>query len=174
MKRFGSTALSRLRNNMASKPSRQIDANDAGLSSNEFAQLRRILFFRFTIARCCKLPLLTIPRYGALNMHGSLLPKYRGRVPVNWAVIRGETETGATLHYMVEKPDAGDIVGQQAVPIGPDDTAFDVFGKVTECRGVSTRCYALPSLLRGERTGTSARLEPRQLLRRPQTRRRAH
>ena len=60
-------------------------------------------------------------------MHGSLLPRYRGRVPVNWAVIKGERETGATLHYMVEKPDAGDIVAQQAVPILPDDTAFEVF-----------------------------------------------
>ena len=67
----------------------------------------------------------------ALNMHGSLLPKYRGRVPINWAVINGESETGATLHYMTAKPDAGDIVGQQEVGIGPDETAADVFRKVT-------------------------------------------
>ena len=66
--------------------------------------------------------LLEIPRRAALNLHGSLLPRYRGRAPVNWAVIRGETETGATLHHMVEKPDAGDIVDQLSVPIGPDDT----------------------------------------------------
>ena len=75
--------------------------------------------------------LLAAPKRGALNMHGSLLPKYRGRVPVNWAVIKGEHETGATLHYMVEKPDAGDIVDRQAVPILPDDTAPEVFRKVT-------------------------------------------
>ena len=75
--------------------------------------------------------LLATAKRGALNMHGSLLPKYRGRVPVNWAVIRGELETGATLHYMVEKPDAGDIVDRQAVPILPDDTATEVFRKVT-------------------------------------------
>ena len=75
--------------------------------------------------------LLAAGAKGALNMHGSLLPKYRGRVPVNWAVIKGERETGATLHYMVEKPDAGDIVDQQAVPILPDDTALEVFRKVT-------------------------------------------
>lgn len=74
---------------------------------------------------------LAIPSKGALNMHGSYLPKYRGRVPVNWAVINGETETGATLHYMVEKPDAGDIVDQEKVPIEFDDTAHDVFTKVT-------------------------------------------
>src|SRR5205085_1353500 len=68
---------------------------------------------------------------GAYNMHGSLLPKYRGRVPVNWAVLRGEEMTGATLHEMVEKPDAGRIVDQFPVPILPDDRAIDVFRKVT-------------------------------------------
>jgi methionyl-tRNA formyltransferase len=67
----------------------------------------------------------------ALNMHGSLLPKYRGRVPVNWAVIRGERETGASLHHMAIRPDAGDLVDQMAVPILPDDTAGEVFAKVT-------------------------------------------
>ncbi|HXF16701.1 MAG TPA: formyltransferase, partial [Burkholderiales bacterium] len=84
-------------------------------------------YFRHMIGR----PLLKTPTRGALNMHGSLLPKYRGRVPVNWAVIKGEKETGSTLHYMVEKADAGDIVDQQAVPILPDDTALEVFRKVT-------------------------------------------
>ncbi|HXN10278.1 MAG TPA: formyltransferase family protein, partial [Steroidobacteraceae bacterium] len=61
--------------------------------------------------------LLALPTRGAYNMHGSLLPRYRGRVPVNWAVLHGESETGATLHGMTVKPDAGDIVAQQAVPI---------------------------------------------------------
>jgi methionyl-tRNA formyltransferase len=75
---------------------------------------------------------LDIPRNGALNLHGSLLPRYRGRVPVNWAVINGESETGATLHYMVEKPDAGDIVDQEKVPILFTDTALDLFNKVTD------------------------------------------
>jgi methionyl-tRNA formyltransferase len=74
---------------------------------------------------------LAAARRGAFNVHGSLLPKYRGRVPVNWAILRGETETGATLHEMVEKPDAGRIVDQMAVPILPDDVALDVFRKVT-------------------------------------------
>jgi methionyl-tRNA formyltransferase len=91
--------------------------------------------------------LATAPR-GAFNMHGSLLPKYRGRVPVNWAIIHGETETGATLHEMVEKPDAGRIVDQEAVPILPDDLAVDVFRKVTGAAGrVLERC--LPALVAG-------------------------
>jgi len=88
-------------------------------------------FFSFYYREMLKRELLEIPKRGALNMHGSLLPKYRGRVPVNWAIIHGETETGATLHYMTEKPDNGDIVAQQAVPILPDDTALQVFQKVT-------------------------------------------
>ena len=55
---------------------------------------------------------LSVPRRGALNMHGSLLPKYRGRAPVHWAILKGESATGASLHYMVEKPDAGALVDQ--------------------------------------------------------------
>ena len=85
---------------------------------------------------------------GAYNMHGSLLPKYRGRVPVNWAVIRGERETGATLHRMVARPDAGAIVVQQAVPILPDDTAGEVFGKVTVAAEIALD-RVLPQLLDG-------------------------
>jgi methionyl-tRNA formyltransferase len=95
-----------------------------------------------------KRELLEIPKHGALNMHGSLLPKYRGRVPVNWAIIKGETETGATLHYMTEKPDNGAMLAQQAVPILPDDTAFDVFQKVTVAAEIALNT-CLPALLAG-------------------------
>jgi methionyl-tRNA formyltransferase len=92
--------------------------------------------------------LLSLPPRGAYNLHGSLLPKYRGRVPVNWAVLNGETETGATLHAMAAKPDAGAIVGQQAVPILPDDTAVEVFRKVVVAAElVLQRC--LPALIAG-------------------------
>ena len=93
-------------------------------------------------------PLLAIPGKGAFNVHGSLLPKYRGRVPVNWAIIHGETETGATLHEMVEKPDAGRIVDQEAVAILPDDLAVDVFGRVTEAAERVLR-RSLPKLADG-------------------------
>ena len=64
-------------------------------------------------------------------MHGSLLPKYRGRVPVNWVLVHGETETGMTLHYMEAKADRGDIVAQKRVPITPEDTAVTLFAKMT-------------------------------------------
>ena len=75
--------------------------------------------------------MLRIPEKGAFNVHGSLLPKYRGRAPVNWAVLSGETRTGATLHRMLPRADAGEIVGQEAVEIGPDDTALEVQTRVT-------------------------------------------
>ena len=101
--------------------------------------------------------LLSLPARGAYNMHGSLLPKYRGRVPVNWAVLNGERETGATLHAMVAKPDAGDVVDSEPVPILPDDTAVEVFRKVTVAAEVALhRC--LPSLIAG-----SARRTPQDL-----------
>ena len=84
----------------------------------------------------------------AYNMHGSLLPQFRGRAPVNWAVLHGATETGATLHAMTVKPDAGAIVAQTAVPILPDDTAFEVFSKVTVA-AEQTLWGVLPALLDG-------------------------
>ena len=88
--------------------------------------------FSFYYRRMLPPDVLALAKRGAYNMHGSLLPKYRGRAPVNWAVLHGEKETGATLHEMVAKPDAGRIVDQQAVPIGPDDTAAEVFRRVTD------------------------------------------
>ena len=87
--------------------------------------------FSFYYRAMLQAPLLAAARRGALNMHGSLLPNYRGRAPVNWAILRGERESGATLHYMVARADAGDIVDQLAVPILEDDDAREVFAKVT-------------------------------------------
>lgn len=106
--------------------------------------------FLFSFYYRCMLgsALLALPRRGAYNMHGSLLPKYRGRAPVNWAVLHGERETGATLHAMVAAADAGAIVEQQAVPILPDDTAFEVFRKVTVAAEVALH-RALPALIAG-------------------------
>ena len=104
--------------------------------------------FSFYYRQMLSPALLAIPVRGAFNMHGSLLPRYRGRVPVNWAVLHGERETGATLHYMVDKPDAGDIVAQQAVPILPEDTAGEVFGKVCVAAELALD-RVLPALLAG-------------------------
>jgi methionyl-tRNA formyltransferase len=123
------------------------DPNDPAVVA-ELAALQPDFLFSFYYRLMLKAPLLALPKHGAWNMHGSLLPKYRGRVPVNWAVIHGERETGATLHRMVEKPDAGGIVAQQGVPILPDDTAFDVFNKVTLAAEIALD-NVLPDLLAG-------------------------
>ena len=104
--------------------------------------------FSFYYRHMLPVEVLATARRGAYNMHGSLLPKYRGRVPINWAVLHGETETGATLHEMTVKPDAGSIVAQTAVPILPDDTAHEVFGKVVVAAEI-TLWNALPAMLAG-------------------------
>jgi len=104
--------------------------------------------FSFYYRQMLKSDILEAATRGAYNMHGSLLPKYRGRVPVNWAIIHGETETGATLHQMVAKPDAGAIFARQAVPILPHDTAFEVFQKVTVAAEMALN-EVLPALLAG-------------------------
>ena len=89
-------------------------------------------YFRKMLAPAC----LNSARRGALNMHGSLLPRYRGRAPINWAIIHGEARTGASLHYMTEKPDAGDLIDSQAVDIGVNDTALEVSLKVADAAAI--------------------------------------
>jgi methionyl-tRNA formyltransferase len=123
------------------------DANKANIVA-QLANRAPDFLFSFYYRRMLGAPLLALPTRGALNMHGSLLPKYRGRAPVNWAVLAGERETGATLHYMTTKPDSGDIVAQTAVPILPDDTAREVFDKVTVAAEM-TLDRALPGLIAG-------------------------
>ncbi len=105
--------------------------------------------------------LLASARRGALNMHGSLLPKYRGRAPINWAILKGERETGATLHYMVEKADAGDIVDQLSVPILADDDAREVFAKVTVA-AETILARSLPKLAAGTAERRPQRILPGQ------------
>jgi methionyl-tRNA formyltransferase len=105
--------------------------------------------FSFYYRHMLPVALLALAARGAYNMHGSLLPKYRGRVPTNWAVLNGETETGATLHEMAAKPDAGAILAQTPVPILPDDTASQVFDKTTVA-AEQTLWRVLPALLAGE------------------------
>ncbi|HXI03782.1 MAG TPA: bifunctional UDP-4-amino-4-deoxy-L-arabinose formyltransferase/UDP-glucuronic acid oxidase ArnA [Candidatus Saccharimonadales bacterium] len=98
-------------------------------------ELRPDVLFSFYYRKLVREPILGIPPDGCLNLHGSLLPRYRGRAPINWAILRGEKETGVTLHYMTPRPDDGDIVGQRAFPIGGDDTALDVFNKAEAAAG---------------------------------------
>ena len=114
----------------------------------QFQKIAPDYIFSFYYRYLISTAILDTARIAALNMHGSLLPKYRGRAPVNWAILHGETETGASLHIMEAKPDAGDIVGQEAVPIDPDEDATAVFTKVSNA-AVHVMQTALPALLEG-------------------------
>ncbi|WP_129990447.1 MULTISPECIES: bifunctional UDP-4-amino-4-deoxy-L-arabinose formyltransferase/UDP-glucuronic acid oxidase ArnA [unclassified Rahnella] len=90
------------------------------------------IIFSFYYRNMLSEEILSLAPQGGFNLHGSLLPRYRGRAPVNWALLNGETETGVTLHKMVKRPDAGDIVGQRKVAITADDTALKLHAKVRE------------------------------------------
>jgi len=105
--------------------------------------------FSFWYRHLVKRPILELARSGALNLHGSLLPKYRGRVPVNWVLVNGEQKTGITLHYMIERADAGDIVGQAVVPIDTQDTALSLYSKLADA-GLEVLRAAWPLLRAGK------------------------
>lgn len=74
--------------------------------------------------------ILEYPAYGCINVHSSLLPKYRGAAPINWAILNGELETGVTIMHMVPELDAGDIIAQRSIPIGPNETAPELFDRL--------------------------------------------
>ncbi len=86
-------------------------------------ELKPDVLFSFYYRKLLSTDLLAIPTLGSFNLHGSLLPKYRGCAPANWAILQGERETGVTLHHMTQRPDAGDIVCQHRVVIAPTDDA---------------------------------------------------
>ncbi len=118
-----------------------VNADDAVAA---VAAARPELLFSFYFRQMMHPRLLALAPRGALNLHGSLLPRYRGRAPVNWAILRGEKETGVTLHYMDEKPDHGDVVAQRRVAIARDDTAQTLTRKLAaEARLLLREVYPL-------------------------------
>lgn len=113
------------------------------------ASLRPETIFSFYYRYLIPEPILAIPVQGAYNLHGSLLPDYRGRCPVNWVLVNGEGQTGVTLHHMVARADAGDIVGKKAVLIDRTDTARSLYGKL--CRaGAGLLDELLPLIREGK------------------------
>lgn len=104
--------------------------------------------FSFYFREMIQARFLAIPKRGAFNLHGSLLPKFRGRAPLNWMLVKGETKAGVTLHGMTPKPDDGDIVGQAEFPIEWDDTALSLTGKAAEAGRQLVR-EVIPRLLDG-------------------------
>jgi methionyl-tRNA formyltransferase len=91
---------------------------------------------------------LALPRYGCVNVHGSILPKYRGAAPVQWAVIRGESETGVTLMQMDEGLDTGAVLAVRATPISDEDTAATVTDRLAEL-GAALLVESLPGIMDG-------------------------
>ena len=94
------------------------------------AQLAPDVIFSFYYRNLLNNEILKLAPHGAFNLHGSLLPKYRGRAPLNWVLENGENETGVTLHRMVAKADAGAIIAQQRVAIDPEDAALTLHKKL--------------------------------------------
>lgn len=76
--------------------------------------------------------ILNAPKYGSINVHSSLLPKYRGAAPINWAILNGETETGVSIMYMAKELDAGDIILQKRIPIGTEENAQELTVRLAE------------------------------------------
>ena len=111
-------------------------------------QLRPDLILSMYYRNMIPTRLLDLAPLGAFNMHGSYLPRYRGRAPLNWAIIHGEDHTGVSLHVMVKEADAGDIVDQQKVPIGPDEPVSAVIPRVRDA-AVSVLGRQLNALLAG-------------------------
>ncbi|HUF92097.1 MAG TPA: formyltransferase family protein [Candidatus Limnocylindria bacterium] len=93
-------------------------------------------------------PLLRLPRIAAVNLHGSLLPAYRGRAPVNWVLVNGESRTGVTLHHMTPEADAGDVVAQVPVDIEREDTALTLYGRIVKA-GVDLLLHSYDALVAG-------------------------
>jgi methionyl-tRNA formyltransferase len=115
----------------------------------KIAAVKPDIIFSFYYRKMICRKIIDLPRIGAFNLHGSLLPAYRGRCPVNWVIINGEAQTGVTLHYMIDKPDAGDIVGQKAVEIKLSDTAKTLYDKL--CRAAKDLLNELlPLIKKGE------------------------
>jgi len=117
---FGSVAEAAARHNI---PVYTPDNINHPLWLEKIRELKPDVLFSFYYRDILSADILDIPASGCFNLHGSLLPKYRGRVPTNWAIVNGETETGVTLHYMTPGIDNGDIVAQQNVSIDANDTA---------------------------------------------------
>lgn len=110
-----------------------IDAED--LSSIEFRnQLKAIEPDLIVIVAFRILPksILEIPGLGSINLHASLLPKYRGAAPIHWAIINGEKETGCTIFFLDEKVDTGEIINQKKIGIGPNETTGDLYNRLKE------------------------------------------
>jgi methionyl-tRNA formyltransferase len=97
--------------------------------------------------------ILELPKYGCINVHSSLLPKYRGAAPINWAMVNGEKETGVTIMYMAQALDAGDIISQRVTPIEPEENAEELYTRLAEL-GAELLSETVVSIANGTATRT--------------------
>ena len=97
--------------------------------------------------------ILNTPPYGSVNVHSSLLPKYRGAAPINWAILNGEAETGVSIMYMAKELDAGDVILQKPTPIGPEEDAQALTARLAEL-GAEALAEALAQLASGTASRT--------------------
>lgn len=124
----------------------------------DIATLRPDFLFSFYFREMIQARFLELPRLGAYNLHGSMLPHYRGRAPINWVLLKGETATGITLHAMTARPDDGDILGQTALPIAWDETALSLTLRSAEAGRALVR-----SVVPGLADGSAPRIPQRTL-----------
>ena len=101
-----------------------------GTALEEIRQLSPELIVVAAYGRLLPREILELPANGCINVHSSLLPKYRGAAPINWAVLNGEEETGVTIMYMAQELDAGDIIAQASTPIDPEETVESVHDRL--------------------------------------------
>lgn len=128
------------------------EAEDPLKEATRINEMKPDLIFSFYYRLIIPETILKLASLGAFNMHGSLLPRYRGRACVNWAVLNGETETGMTLHRMTARADRGEIIGQESVSIGPNETAHEVFLKLIPAACLLLRSH-LPAIINGKAKG---------------------
>lgn len=120
-----------------------------GEAARQIAALAPDLIVVVAYGRILPKEVLALPRLGAINLHVSLLPKYRGAAPVQWSVIHGDKETGVTIMQLNEGLDTGDILAVTPLAIGPEETSGELFARVTKT-GAQTLLATLHAIERGE------------------------
>lgn len=116
---------------------------------DKLRELKADVFVVAAFGQILSKEILDMPKYGCVNIHASLLPKYRGAAPINWAIINGEKETGVTIMQMNEGVDTGDMLSHVVVPIAPKETAESLFDKLAKA-GAKLIVETLPKLEAGE------------------------
>ena len=120
-----------------------------GMAANIIRELNCEIIFVVAYGKLLPVEILNLPLYGCINIHASLLPKYRGAAPIQWAILKGETETGVTSIYMAEELDAGDVIFSKRLSIGDDETAGELHERLS-IAGAELLCETLDAVSKGK------------------------